>query len=657
MISMKRLRSFGICCLAVLYLLTHVVRAESEVETDSAASDKTVPNFRLLDYRGRNYELYRSGARVVVLYFTGIGCPIARQSVPKLQRVNNEYGPRGVAVWMVNSVPQNDYNDPTIRVIAQMGLNDKLSAFVPKDEEGKEAITRLKSMAKLRGVQSDAQLIGDPETFKLQVLEGTLGPLTLLRDENQLVAHHFGVTRLSEVVAIDTLTKSVIYRGSVDDQMVAGAQKPAPTKNYLTTALDEVLGNKVVSVKRTAAEGCLIQFSDELKKGKPVYSKQIAPVIKAKCANCHSAGNIGPFVLSGYDDVKQWSAMIQEVVLDKRMPPWDADPHYGKFVNDTSLTATEAKNLSRWIELGCPKDDGEDPLAITPEPAPKWKLGTPDYVVQIPSREEIPATGVLDYRYLDSEFAMPEDSWLRAAVVRPENAKVVHHIIVRLIYPEGFQGEKAESYFFTTWAPGVPQSQCPPDTGFFVPKGARFQFEIHYTTNGSVQTDQSEMGLYLASEKPRMRLDTRIAENRDLIIPPGVADAEHTAFHCFKRDAIVYNVGPHMHLRGKWFKFQLLYPDGRKETLLNIPRYDFNWQIGHVFATPIQVPAGSWLVCTGGFDNSENNPSNPDPKRRVRFGLQTSDEMFMGFMSVADLPDSKKDRSADEAIKTSDASR
>jgi hypothetical protein len=283
-----------------------------------------VPNFSLLDYRGRHFELYRANSRVVVLYFTGVGCPLARQSVPKLMKLSTQFGPRGVTFWMINSAPQNDYNEPTLKIIAQMGLNDKLAAFVPNDDEGREAITRLKSMAKLKGVQSESQLIGDPETFKLHVLEGVLGSLTLLRDENQLIAHHFGVTRLGEVVAIDTLTKTVIYRGSVDDQMKAGAQKPAPTKNYLADALEELLQDKPISVRRTAAEGCLIQFSDELKAGCPSYRTSIAPLVKAKCAGCHQAGNIGPFPLACYNDVRQWSAMIQEVVLERRMPPWDA---------------------------------------------------------------------------------------------------------------------------------------------------------------------------------------------------------------------------------------------------------------------------------------------------------------------------------------------
>ena len=645
--TMPRTKQTRFCAVGIVMMqIVTTICSATAVKADEANpvpanASTSVPNFSLLDYRGRHFELNRANARVVVLYFTGNGCPVARQQLPKLLKLNRDYLPQDVTFWMVNSVPQNDFNEITLRMIAQMGLNDKLAQFIPHDEPGLDAISRLNSMSKLKGIQAESQILGDPETFKLQVIEGTLGPLTLLRDEQQLIAHHFGITRLSEVVAIDTVTKTVIYRGSIDDQMKAGGQKPAPSRNYLVDALDEFLHDRPITVRRTAAEGCLIQFPDRLKKHRPSYVKEIAPVLRTKCAGCHQAGQIGPFPLGRYEDVLQWSAMIQEVVLDKRMPPWDADPHFGKFSNDSSLSPAETQSLLRWIELGLPRDEGEDPLATPFDPQVSWKLGEPDFIARLPQQEEIPANGLLDYRYLQPEFVMPHDGWLRASVIRPGNPQVVHHILVRIIYPADYAGPRADAYVFDMWAPGVPPSICPADTGRFVPKGARFQFEVHYTTNGTVQHDQSEMGLYLSPQPPKMQLDTRVAETRDLMIPPGEPNAEHLSMYCFQRPALLYNVGPHMHLRGKRFRAQLLYPDGRRETILNVPRYDFNWQVGHIFAAPLKIPAGTWILCTGAFDNSESNPRNPDSKTRVRFGLQTSDEMFMGFLTVADLPESK----------------
>jgi hypothetical protein len=340
--------------------------------------------------------------------------------------------------------------------------------------------------------------------------------------------------------------------------------------------------------------------------------------------------------MSSYQKVKNWSAMIEEVVLDRRMPPWHADPHYGKFVNDRTLTTKETHTLLNWIAQGCPRGDGEDPLTAAAPPAQVWSLGQPDFIVPLPREQSIPATGTLNYRYLDSEFEMPQDAWLRAAVCRADNTKVVHHIIVRVRYPEAYTNAPPEAYLFTSWVPGLAQGEFPAGTGMFLPKGTRFNFEVHYTTMGQPQKDLSELGLYLAKAPPQRRLEVRASETRDFEIPAGDSDARHFSHYCFKRDTILYDLSPHMHLRGSWFRFQLLYPDGKRETLLSVPQYDFNWQTSYRLAEPKRVPAGTWLLCTGGHDNSPKNPNNPDPAKRIKWGLQSWDEMFMGFMTVAD---------------------
>jgi len=333
--------------------------------------------------------------------------------------------------------------------------------------------------------------------------------------------------------------------------------------------------------------------------------------------------------------------MIEEVLLDRRMPPWHADPHYGKFANDRALTAAETHALLGWIEQGCPRGEGEDPLTNTAPAAVTWTLGQPDFIVPLPKIQDVPATGTLRYRYLDSDFEMPRDAWLRAAVCRPGNPKVVHHIIVRVRYPDGYKDVPSESYLFTSWVPGLAAGEFPAGTGMFLPKGSRFNFEVHYTTMGEPQTDLSEVGLYVTEKTPEHRLEVRASETRDFEIPPGVADADHYCFYCFKRDAIIYDLSPHMHLRGSWFRFQLLLPDGRRETLLNVPQYDFNWQTSYRLAEPRHVAAGTWMLCAGGHDNSPKNPNNPDPAKAIRWGLQSWDEMFMGFMTVADAPAAK----------------
>jgi hypothetical protein len=233
---------------------------------------------------------------------------------------------------------------------------------------------------------------------------------------------------------------------------------------------------------------------------------------------------------------------------------------------------------------------------------------------------------------------MPQDGWIRAGVVRPGNKKVVHHVIVRVEYPSGAKNKPEEEVFFTSWAPGNTSPQFPAGSGKFLPKGARFNFELHYNTTGKPETDRSELGLYFLNSAPRMVLETRTAENRDLNIPPGEADARSFCIYHFKRDTLIFDLIPHMHLRGSWFKYEALYPDGKRETLLSVPHYDFNWQTEYRFAEPKRVPAGTWMLCTGAHDNSTTNPSNPDTKRRVKWGLQSHEEMFMGFMNVAEIP-------------------
>ena len=547
-----------------------------------AADD--VLNFSLLDYRGKHHELRRTDARVVVLFWTGNGCPVARQSVSKLRALRSKFGSEGVAFAMVNSNPADT----------------------------REAIA------------------AEAEEFRV-------GSIPVLKDDLQTVANAYKVRRTGEAIAVDTKKMKVIYRGAIDDQLTAGAKKPQPTEKYLETALKQFVAGEPVTRAEAPVHGCLIAFEDA-PKTEVSYVKEIAPILKNKCVSCHSPGNIGPWAMSNHKKVKSMSAMIAETILAKQMPPWHADGAPGIFHNDRSLTADETKLLLRWIEQGCPPGPGEDPLPGS-APAPvEWALGTPDIVIPLPGTEQIPATGVVPYRYVDADVEMPRDSWIRAGVVRPDNKRVVHHVIVRVKYPPGAKHRPEEEVFFTSWAPGNTSLEFPGGTGKFLPKGARFNFELHYNTTGKAETDRSELGLYFMSATPKMVLETRTAESRDLNIPPGEPDARSFCMYHFKRDTLIFDLIPHMHLRGSWFKYEALYPDGKRETLLSVPRYDFNWQTEYRFAEPKRVPAGTWMLCTGAHDNSTMNPANPDPKRRVKWGLQSHEEMFMGFMNVSEIP-------------------
>ena len=600
--------------LALANLLTMAGRAaepagEREPRRAEPKAGKVV-NFSLLDYKGKQYELRRTGARAVVLFFTSFGCPSARQSLTKLRSLRTQFATNGVVIWLVNAATHEDPDDRLIEMLIRARSKD----LVPEPA------------------------LADPVALRLEVLKSVAGSLPVLRDELQIVARRLGVAHIGEAIAIDPQSSTIIYRGAIDDLPADNVAKAKPKQKYLARALAEFLAGKPITTAQTPVDGCELKYLSEAATLPTSYAQEIAPLLQKHCVGCHSAGQVGPFAMSSYKKVKSWSAMMEEVVLDRRMPPWHADPHYGKFANDRTLSAVETHTLLRWIEQGCPRGDGEDPLTNAPPPTVAWILGQPDFIVPLPSAQVVPATGTLNYRYLDSDFEMPQDTWLRAAVCRAGNPKVVHHIIVRVRYPEGYEDAPKEAYLFTSWVPGLAQGEFPIGTGVFLPKGARFNFEMHYTTTGQPQTDQSELGLYLAKEPAKRRLEVRASETRDFELAPGDRDAQHFSHYCFKKDAVIYDLSPHMHLRGSWFKFQLLHPDGRRETLLSVPQYDFNWQTSYRLAEPKRVSAGTWMLCTGGHDNSAKNPNNPDPSKRVRWGLQSWDEMFMGFMTVADMP-------------------
>ncbi len=549
-----------------------------------AAQDEEVLNFALLDHRGQHHELRRAPGRAVVIFFTGNGCPIARQSIWKLRTLQHRYLDRGVTVWMINANPQDD----------RASIAEEAAAF-----------------------RSD--------------------PLPVLKDDTQGVVRLLDVKRTGEIIAISTTDWRIFYRGAIDDQLTEGATKPYPTQKYIEAALEEFLAGKPVTKPKTVARGCLIHFDTGTEKGDATvsYAKKVAPILVSKCVICHRAGDIGSWVMSDYKKVKGMSAMMREVILARRMPPWGADPHFGKFVDDRSMSVAEARTLLRWIEQGSPRGDGEDPLPAAAKPAEEWPLGKPDYVLRLPRTEQIPATGLLDLRHQIIDAPFTNEVWIGALDVKPGNRKVVHHVTVRTIYP----GQTfADPVGIAGWNPGYEPRRYPEGTGKLLKKGVKFHVDLHYTTIGTPQTDQTEIGLYVLRAPPKVPLESRAVWDAEISIPPGEPNLRVHALGGFDRDALLYDFRPHMHYRGSWFKFELLYPDGKRETLLSVPNYDFNWQFTYTLAEPKRVPAGVWLICTGGFDNSSRNPANPDPAKRLRWGEQSWDEMFIGHFSASMSP-------------------
>jgi len=536
-----------------------------------------VMNFAMLDHRGQYHELRRAQGRAVVVFFTGNGCPVARQTISKLRMLQHRYLDRGVTVWMINSNPQDDR----------------------------------------------ASIAEEAELFRSE-------PLPILKDDTQGVARLFGVKRTGETIAISTKDWRILYRGAIDDQLSEGAMKPQAREKYLETALEEFLADKPVSKAQTVARGCLIHFDDA--EDKVSFVKDVAPILMAKCVVCHRPGDIGSWAMSDYKKVKGMSAMMQEVILARRMPPWGADPHFGRFADDRSLSVAETQTLLRWIEQGAPRGEGEDPLPASVKPAEEWPLGPPDYVVRLPRPEQIPATGLLDLRHHILYGPFTNDVWLGALDVKPGNRKVVHHVTLRTIYPGQTM---ADPVGIAGWNPGYTPRRFPEGTGKLLKKGVKFHIDLHYTTIGTPQTDQTEIGFYVLPAPPKVALESRAVWDMDFSVPPGEANLKTHALTSFDQDLLIYDLRPHMHWRGSWFKFELLYPNGKRETLLSVPRYYFDWQITYMLAEPKRVPAGAWMICSGGFDNSSRNPSNPDPTKRLRWGEQSWDEMFIGHFTTA----------------------
>ncbi|MDB6153084.1 MAG: hypothetical protein JWL90_1537 [Chthoniobacteraceae bacterium] len=545
-----------------------------------------VPNFTLLDYNGAPHELHRADGRAVVLFFTGIGCPVARKNAGKLVELKKQFGPE-VTVWMVDS-----------------------EAGVDRDS-----------------ARNEAQELG-------------VSDLPCLLDGNQALALALGVERTAETIVIDAKEWSVIYRGALDDQFSEGNEKAEPGIRFAALAVAAHLGGNPVLTARTPVKGCLISYEKTATQSGELisYSKQIAPILQKHCVDCHSEGDIGPFAFSSYNVVKRKARMIEEVLLTQRMPPWHADPHYGKFANDVSIAALDVQTLLGWIRQGAPRDEEKDPLSEPLAARPDWQLGAPDYIIKLPQPEQIPATGVLNYRHIKLDSPVPEDAWLAATVVRPGNRKVLHHAIVYAKFEGSGDEPGGTGVKIAGWAPGRQPRRLPEGTGIFLGKGAKLDIELHYTTNGTPQTDQTEIGLYLLREKPKSAYKTGMAIKLDFSIPANDPNAQTSAAFVFQRDSFLYALTPHMHVRGSWMKYEAQFPDGRRETLLSVPRFDFNWQTSYGLAKPLRMPAGTKIICTGAFDNSVKNLSNPDPNKVVHWGQQSWDEMFIGYVGYVEVP-------------------
>jgi hypothetical protein len=398
----------------------------------------------------------------------------------------------------------------------------------------------------------------------------------------------------------------------------------------------------------------------------PTFSKDVAPIMYEKCVTCHRPGEIAPMSFITYQNVRPWARSIREKVIAREMPPWDADPQHGKFRNARTLTDREIDTIVRWANAGARQGDPADMPALPNYPT-GWQIGTPDIVFEMPVEYQIPPDGTIDYQYFEVPTNFKEDRWMQAGEVRAGDPEHVHHIIVSVIepdkntrpnvvsikpiFPEGqtpaprpqrAEGERAQSpqlsrrasaITLVNWAVGEDAPIYERGTAKRIPAGSTLQFQVHYTTNGAPGKDRSRIGLIFAKEPPAREIRTGTIANPLFTLPPGAPNHQVEAEATFSDDVKIWTMHPHMHLRGKDMTYTAIYPDGRREVLLSVPKYDFGWQTDYWLAEPISLPRGAKIHVVAHFDNSAGNPHNPDPAVAVRWGDQTWEEMMIGFFT------------------------
>ncbi len=465
---------------------------------------------------------------------------------------------------------------------------------------------------------------------ELSALAGSLpATLPLLQDGPQLVADLLGANKVGEVFVLNPDRLNLFYRGN--------------SGGVLTEVLESLDTSPPSDTVVTEVSGCALAISRATEA--PDYAVDVAPIIRDNCTECHRRGGVGPFAMDSYIMLLGWSPMIREVVLNKRMPPAQVDPEYGRSKMARYLSDEEIETLVTWIDARAPRGNvAEDPLEIHAAQLAaanefEWQLGEPDRVVVGPSNA-IPSTGVMDYIYADVALDFDGDRWLRAIETRPGDESVLHHLMVFVTAPdEDFWGEERElpvvsRRFVEGYAPGPHRLiEFDEGTGVLIPQGHKLSLQFHYVTNGQSTVDETELGLYFAAPDDSLVERRALAVGARFELPADVANFPLTAETKIETDIIVTGVRARMSYRGKKMRFVSVDPNGGERILFSVPAYNYGWQPHYVFDEPVAIAAGSRLRVEGALDNSLSNPTNPDPSRTVAWGLESWEEMFTGYFT------------------------
>ena len=544
-----------------------------------------VPDVAFADLDGKQHRLAEfANGKALVVALTSPTCPVGKRYLPSLAKLQRDYAGRGVALLLVAPVA-TDTPDVLRAAFKDAGLT--------------------------------APCVPDPT--------GTFSKM-------------LGAVATTDVFVLDA-RRTLVYRGALDDQYGLGYSLDAPRRRYVADALDALLAGQSPAIAATEAPGCVLDLGN----AKPVelaggvtYHNRISRLVQANCQECHRTGGVAPFGLETYEQVNAKAGMIRRMVERGLMPPWFAKPEekgaHSPWMNDRSLADRDRADLLAWLANGKPVGDAKD------SPLPRvwpvdWAIGKPDAIFQIPSPIDVKATGVMPYQNVTVNTGLTEDKWVRALEIQPTSREVVHHV---LIFVRGTGalpgGDDGASGFFAAYVPGNDHVIYPDGFAKPLPAGARLVFQIHYTPNGTAARDQVKFGVRFAKSAPEHVVQTIGIAGIGLRIPAGADNHPESAVIPVPQEVRLLGFMPHMHVRGKAFRYELIQPDGSARTLLEVPRYDFNWQLSYRFAEPPRIPAGSKIRATGWYDNSANNPANPDPNKMVRWGPQTYDEMMIGYV-------------------------
>ena len=542
---------------------------------------RMLPDLSLRFLGGKTLRL---GGTTTVLALFSSTCPLSNKFGPELARIEKDLAPKGIAMFLVNAAP-SDTSEEVQKFVSTYKLTSPII-----DDKDKALVTALQATATTETFVLDAQ-------------------------------------------------RTLLYRGAISDQYGLGYAKDSATRNYLRDAIDLIERGLPLKFAATTAPGCALDVQNKTAATNITYHRDIARIMQANCVECHHKNGLGPFSLETLADVTEHAPMIKKQITRGAMPPWFAAPsnseHENPWANDRSLSAQDKADLLAWLDSSRPAGDEKDaPIARHFEES--WTLGKPDYIVQIPKPISIKAEGTMPYQFVVAETTLTEDKWVQGYEIVPTDRSVVHHVIVNMHEGKGKIRDRDEGNggYWAAYVPGNSGKLYPTGYARKLPAGAKLSFQIHYTPSGKATTDQVRIGLIFAKEPPRYAVKTLQLTNHKLKIPAGAEHHVETYSQVVPFDLNIMAYVAHMHVRGKSFKYEVTTPDGKSETLLDIPHYDFNWQLRYDYKQARYIPRGSTMKITAAFDNSANNPANPDPTKTVRWGQQTFDEMMIGYVET-----------------------